>query len=201
MRAFICFISNVHKKDLWPLFHGVIQTDEILLLNGKVWDWNLCFKGQHSSDFRPISESAAESAAHMSTVQLQFAVIPLCWRISKLKPDLLLRGLGKVVVQPKMNCLHILVLWEEVYGTGERERETEERTSSNPSSVLWHPFAPVHNRFIFMCLLMHAFLYMCVRVGRGHVWHVYVCFDCMRQYKKHTSTGHIFQVCLTHLKC
>ncbi len=84
----------------------------------------------------------------------------------------------------EMNGPHILMLWEKVYGAREdkRERASEETTSSNTSSVLrlfalWHQFAPVYSSFIFMRLLARTFS---VRVWR-HVWHVYVCFDCMQQ--------------------
>lgn len=100
---------------------------------------------------------------------------------------------GRIV--DAMNHLHILPLRETVYGA-ERDRDVI-WLSQLRLFALRHRLAPVYSGLIFMSLLSHIFLY----VSEG------TCGVCMcvltlrRDNKSHTSTGHIFQVCLTHLKC
>lgn len=155
------------------------------------------FKGQHSFDLRPVNELPGGLAVQR---QQQLPLIQTVHRRlvkAETRPSFL--GLEEWIID-ELNRLHILMLWGKVYGKeSQREREW---SSSKTSSVLWlfalwHQFAPVYSSFIFMCLLMHTFLY----VSEGTRGMCTCVLTARSNNKNHTSTGHIFQVCLTHLKC
>lgn len=103
----------------------------------------------------------------------------------------------------EMNGLHILMLWEKVYGMSEEETERVKKQLHQT-----HHLSCDSLPCDISLVLCTAVLYLCV-CSRALFLYAFegTCDMCMcvltarSNNKNHTSTGHIFQVCLTHLKC